>query len=474
MEQGKSRAASPAPRVNGAGKNGADHAAGKEKADTPHHHEVEFGGWAGALFIMVSSHAVLYVMASTLYGVDPARYAPTGQTFATCLVYHGVQWAAARYMPGVQVPGDTGLGYLCNGYSTFYATVAAALALHAGGLFDLTCLVTDFPAFLTTLVIMGNAYSLAVYIGARWFDPAHARTLGHGVIYDFFMGKALHPRLGLVDIKMVAETRISWTWLFLITLGAWIHGSRTLHAGEHVHPGLFMVLAHWLYGNACAKGEHFIPYTWDITHERFGWMLCFWNLCGVPMLYCYQSLYLASSRGAIKALVLPPGVSPEVWYSACAVAIIVAYCIWDECNYQKCVLKAELRAAKCASKDEGDGAAAKRQSQLAEQALNRRLFPTFRKLQKPRLLECPAGVLLVDGWHKYARKLHYTADWVMGLLWGLSCGFESFAPYFFTCFFAIVLIHRTFRDESKMSRKYGATWDKFIELVPYRFIPYVW
>lgn len=44
----------------------------------------------------------------------------------------------------------------------------------------------------------------------------------------------------------------------------------------------FMVLATGLYINACAKGEECIPQTWDMFHEKQGFMLIFWNYAGVP------------------------------------------------------------------------------------------------------------------------------------------------------------------------------------------------
>jgi delta24(24(1))-sterol reductase len=31
---------------------------------------------------------------------------------------------------------------------------------------------------------------------------------------------------------------------------------------------VFMVLSHFLYVNACAKGEECIPTTWDMTYEK--------------------------------------------------------------------------------------------------------------------------------------------------------------------------------------------------------------
>ena len=44
----------------------------------------------------------------------------------------------------------------------------------------------------------------------------------------------------------------------------------------------FMCLATWLYLNACGKGEELIPQTWDMFHEKWGFLVIFWNFAGVP------------------------------------------------------------------------------------------------------------------------------------------------------------------------------------------------
>lgn len=60
----------------------------------------------------------------------------------------------------------------------------------------------------------------------------------------------------------------------------------------------FMILATWLYLNAwyallislvpllketnSGKGEECIPQTWDMFHEKWGFMVIFWNFAGVP------------------------------------------------------------------------------------------------------------------------------------------------------------------------------------------------
>lgn len=408
-----------------------------------HEEEQEFGGPVGVAFIMVSSHALLFLMTASLYGSDPRTFMPTSRSTGWFLSYHLSQFLGARFMPGVFVPGQSGLGYWCNGYLTFYATLVVSAAIHLAGIFDITTLVTEFPAFLTTAVILANLYSVFTHL-------SYARGKQIFSIYDFFIGIGVHPRVGrYVDVKMVAETRVSWTLLFLITCGAYVETYR--RTGSWLNPTLFMFIAHGLYANACAKGEHFIPYTWDITTEKFGWMLCWWNLAGVPLLYCYQSLFLA--QHSWSGLVLPPGVPAVVYYAVITVLVVLAYCVWDEANYHKCYFKME---------------------QSGEILINRNLFPTFRHVPNPKYIKCEAGVLLVDGWYACARKIHYTADTAMALLWGLSCGFSSPLPYVYFGFFVAMITHRAGRDEARCRAKYGATWDKYLKEVPYRFIPYVY
>ena len=91
---------------------------------------------------------------------------------------------------------------------------------------------------------------------------------------------------------MWAEIRVSWLTLFLLTASGAAHQYATY--GTVSTPMIFMLVAHFLYANACMKGEECIPTTWDIFHEKWGGMLVFWNLAGVPFVYCFGAMYLAS------------------------------------------------------------------------------------------------------------------------------------------------------------------------------------
>lgn len=71
------------------------------------------------------------------------------------------------------------------------------------------------------------------------------------LIYDYFMGSTLNPRIGKVDIKMWAEIRISWTLLFALAMGA---VAKQYQEYGYVSPNvLLFAYGTGLYLNACAK-----------------------------------------------------------------------------------------------------------------------------------------------------------------------------------------------------------------------------
>jgi delta14-sterol reductase len=57
---------------------------------------------------------------------------------------------------------------------------------------------------------------------------------------------------------------------------------------------------------------------------------------------------------------------------------------------------------------------------------------------------------------------------------GEAKGWGMIFTYFFMVYFAVLLLHRERRDEEKCRRKYGKDWDRYVQAVPYRIIPYVY
>ena len=98
--------------------------------------------------------------------------------------------------------------------------------------------------------------------------------------------------------------------------------------------------------------------------------------------------------------------------------------------------------------------------------------------------------LLTSGWWAYSRKPNYVADWTMSLTWGAIIGTTTIIPYFYSVFFITVLLHRCTRDFERYvleliffikllyelcifrcSIKYGKDWDRYCQVVKYKYIP---
>lgn len=434
----------------------------------------EFSGPVGAALIMLFSHVIIFYfyLCIEFYSgtmIYPGHAALRGAAFLptmgrhlrercrpgvhTTLIFLAflfIQYVFAALLPGVVVkglplPSENGyrLRYKCNAVTAMYCMLILIGALHYTGVYPIHMLRVDFGQYLTIATVVADVLSVWVFVlGLK----RPIRMTGN-LIYDFFMGSALNFRLpGDVDVKLFVECRNSWVLLFLLTLSCAAEQYRTL--GYITGNMMFMITAHLLYVNAVQKGEECIVTTWDIYYEKFGWMLAYWNTCGVPFLYCMQSLYIQA--------VLGPKEHPRWVLAFMFVCLFICYYCWDTINSQKNRFRL-------------------RRSGVPLSIIKRSTFPQmpWRYIENPRTLKNERGELFVDGFYRYARKLHYTVDISMAFLWGCSCGFASFIPFFYVLFFTSHLVDRVYRDEHRCRAKYGALWDRYVAEVPYRFIPYV-
>lgn len=437
--------------------------------------EWEFGGPAGALGMMVGFPLLMVYMwiSAQFYGGKPAwpsadqSWASFGGQFWDYFVQYGipsvtvvtvftvffvVQAVFYLVLPGVWTKGQplTHLGgkqlpYYCNAVWSFYFTNAILLALHFAG-YKMYFIIDHFGEIMNTAIVYGFIFSIGLYVYTLTVSKDYHRMTGNH-LYDCFMGAPLNPRIGkYLDIKMFFEVRIPWFTLYFLSLATVLKQFETY--GYASPQAWFLLYAHWLYANACSKGEELIVPTWDMAYEKFGFMLCFWNIAGVPYTYCHCTLFVAYHD--------PSEYQWSTAYNVTLFAVLtIAYYFFDTGNRQKNSFRRIMSG----------------NSNL------RKTFPylPYSDLVNPSYIECENGsLLLTDGWYKYARKAHYTADFTQSLTWGFICGFASPFPWFFPVFFFIVLVHRAYRDQRKCARKYGKDWDRYLEACPYMFIPYVW
>lgn len=185
--------------------------------------------------------------------------------------------------------------------------------------------------------------------------------------------------------------------------------------------------------------------TWDIYYEKWGFMLIFWNMAGVPLSYCHCTIYLANHDPTMYAWSKPALV---LFYTS----YLFVYWVWDSSQSQKNMYR------------------------LAERGhyQDRFVFPRlpWRHLENPETITSSKGdTILVDGWYKYARKIHYTCDVYFAVTWGLITGFSSPFPWFYPVFFVIMITHRAWRDIQRCREKYDDAWREYEKRTPYLFVP---
>ncbi|CAG8547896.1 8142_t:CDS:2 [Paraglomus brasilianum] len=426
----------------------------------------EFGGPLGVTAMMIGFPPLMYYLWGCLnfYGgaiVSPLNLDlwkqiidgayPTWHATTIYILFALFQLFLAYAMPGpivqgAPVPSLKGrkLDYLCNGLTSWYVSLIVSFVLHVYGWFRLTEVIDEFGRLMTAAIMTAFTLTIVVYVVTVATNKQH-RMSGY-LMYDLFMGAPLNPRIRHVDLKMFVEVRITWVLLFYITASAAVKQYELF--GYVSAPMWFMVLAHFLYANACMKGEECIPTTWDMTYEKFGFMLIFWNLAGVPFTYCYSTLYLhISSLNNNKPLEHSPGFTVF-----CYALLLIGYYIWDTANSQKNRFRMIMNGT----------------------YIPRHSFPQlpWGTLENPTFIKTQHGnLLLTGGWWGIARKIHYTADLIMAFAWAFITGFETIIPFFYPIFFVIVLIHRVSRDMHRCARKYGKDWEEYCKKVPYIFIP---
>lgn len=290
-------------------------------------------------------------------------------------------------------------------------------------------LLYDYHAELALATIL-LCVVLSAYLYLRSADPALLRAEGGdsgNAAYDFFMGRELNPRWGSFDWKEFCELRPGLIGWALLNMAMVVKQQEKL---GYVSGSMMLINAfQGLYVWDALYQERAILTTMDITTDGFGFMLVFGDLAWVPFTYSLQARYLVDHDPHFGLPLLMLVLATNA----------LGYCIFRGANGQKDAFRRNPDA------------------------------PEVRRL---KYLQTKRGTrLLTSGWWGAARKINYTGDWIMGLSWCMLCGFDSIVPYYYAIYFAILLVHRSIRDDGMCKAKYGEDWEEYKRLVPYRFVP---
>lgn len=311
------------------------------------------------------------------------------------------------------------------------------------------------------------SFFLATFCYVRSFSVKKGnkelRELAHGghtgnLIYDWFIGRELNPRItlpifGEVDIKSWCELRPGMLGWLVLDLANVAHQYKTY--GRVTDSILLITFAQGVYILDAHYMEPALLTTIDIIADGFGFMLSVGDLLWLPFTYSIQTRYLAVHPVDLGLYGLLGVFSVQA----------LGYWMFRSINNEK----------------------------------NRfRTDPKDPRIAHLKYIETKAGSkLLISGWWGTARHINYLGDWLMSWSFCLPTGLAGYTiqknvfgadyvtqgnargwgvlfTYFYLLYFAILLIHRERRDEEKCRKKYGADWDRYCKIVPWRIIPGVY
>lgn len=325
------------------------------------------------------------------------------------------------------------LKYRTNGFfAIVVSAIAVAAAIHQG--VDFTYIHSHFLQLAVAALLISFLLSVYLYIRSRK-APVDQLALGGNsgsVMYDFFKGRELNPRIKNFDLKFFCEMRPGLIGWCVINFGMALAEMKQ-QGLEAPSPAMVLVnVFQLIYVVDGLWNEEAILTTMDLMHDGFGFMLAFGDLVWVPFTYTLQAYYLVSHPNPLS-------------YTCLAIIVtvkLVGFYIFRKSNSEKNAFRRN---------------------------------PADPKLSHLKSIPTATGKsLLVSGWWGVVRHPNYLGDLIMALAWSLPCGFSHLLPWYYMIYFIILLVHRDSRDMSNCRRKYGSAWDEYCRTVPYRIIPRVY
>ncbi|KAL8561732.1 hypothetical protein ACOMHN_026015 [Nucella lapillus] len=372
---------------------------------------------------------------------------PSGAVVAILVVYSLLALALMRVVPGQTVYGPlTPKGnrpqYKDNGFACFLITITlfGILTFVCKTFFSVspTIVYDRFDEVLVLLNFFSLVFCLALYVKGLLAPSSSDSGSSGNVIFDYYWGTELYPRVLGFDVKVFTNCRFGMTvWPLLVCVFAL--KSYELHG--LVDSMLVSALLQMVYFTKFFWWEAGYMCTIDIMVDRAGYYICWGCLVYVPGLYASVSLSLVNQP---VVLGLPLSLFILV------VGVLAIYVNFDADEQKLAVRKAD-----------GDCRVWGRKPTI------------IRAKYKLENGEKKESILLASGWWGLARHFHYVAEIVLTFCWSVPALFSTVMPYTYLIWLVLLLTHRSYRDDAKCQKKYGQFWTEYRQQVPYRIIPYV-
>nr|XP_021324046.1 lamin-B receptor isoform X1 [Danio rerio] len=411
--------------------------------------DLEFGGRVGVLFLMFLLPVAVLVLLILCGQKDASLQSfplelPALQSVWDCQVFGIVLlWLlfqaflsllpVGKLVEGMPLKNGKTLKYRINGfYALLLTAVAAGVAVYQE--VDLSYIHAHFLQFYTSALLIATLLSIYLFIRSRWASKDELAPGGNSgyIIYDFFMGRELNPRIKSFDIKFFCEMRPGLMGWVLINFAMLLAEMKQQNL-ENPSPAMLLVnIFQLLWVIDGLWHEEKLLTMMDIMYDGFGFMLTFGDLAFVPFTFTCQAYYLVNHPNELSVF----------WIITLIAMNGVGYYIFRKANSQKFAFR----------KNPSDPAVS-----------HLKTIPT-----------ATGKSLIVSGLWGFVRHPNYLGDIIMALAWSLPCGFNNLVPYFYLIYLVTLLVHRNARDERQCRKKYGSAWEEYCKAVPYRIFPRVY
>lgn len=367
---------------------------------------------------------------------------PTAWKIISC--FGAFQLLLMRLVPGKEFRGPvTPAGnvpvYKANGVACYFITyIAFYLLSFQMQVFSPTIIYDNLGGLLGALCFFSFIFCIFLYFKGKYFPSSTDCGATGNVIFDFYWGTELYPRILGWDVKMFTNCRFGMMGWGLIIMSCAAKQSQLYGLSDAM---LVSVMLQLVYITKFFVWETGYLGSLDIMHDRAGFMICWGVLSWIPSVYTSPALYLVHNPHQLGLTL-----SSVIFILGFSSIMI---------NYM-----------------------ADRQRQLVRSTQGRCTIWG----KKPKVLQAhyitekgehKTSLLLCSGWWGIARHFQYIPEILGAFFWSVPALFSDFFPYFYFVFLTILLTQRAFRDDSRCSKKYGKDWDKYCEIVPKKMIPYL-
>ncbi len=379
----------------------------------------------------------------TLWQIWQPHFFGTHTAWEMIGIFMIIQLLMMRIIPGKKVTGpETPKGnipvYKDNGFSCFIITLTlfylCAYPLH---LFSPTIIYDHFMDILGALNIFSLIFCLFLCVKGRLKPSSSDHSTSGNFIFDYYWGTELYPRIFGWDIKQFTNCRfgmMSWSIIILSFAAkqAQVYGLTNAMIVSVAIMLIYIAKFFWW--------ESGYLRSIDIMLDRAGFYICWGCLVWVPSVYTMPAAYLVNH---------PYQFDPMI-----AAGILLLGTLSVLLNYLADAQRQKVRATNGECKVWGKQPKLIQASYIDQKGVER------------------SNLLLVSGWWGISRHFHYLLEISLAFFWTLPVLFTHFLPWFYVVFLTILLVHRSYRDDAKCSKKYGEYWEIYCESVPNKIIPW--